>query len=273
MEVYSEVLRDHVKLPDVPRRIVSLAPSITETLVMLGLEGRIVGVSRFCHELVGVRSKVEVGDYMNVDYELLDSIKPDLILSTTGVQLRLSVELYEKGYPVYPIPLPTVTYDILSSIVNIGRIVGVLEEAWKLASNLNVKLSKFKRKRSVKGYYEVDLEGPITVGRFSYITSSLKILGVDHVYSHLPRTYFKPDYRELSRFRDLEVILYELHPRKPMGRDEVIELLASRGLEGVRALELGRVIVLPPNTLTHYGPSHISKLERLSKVLKNLRRF
>ena len=49
MRVFSEVMSEAVELPDKPKRIVSLSPSITETLFEMGLGDRVAGVTVYCH--------------------------------------------------------------------------------------------------------------------------------------------------------------------------------------------------------------------------------
>jgi len=60
-----------------PRRIVAMAPSLTETLLALELEDRIVGVTRYCPEVDGA---VEVGGYFDPSYETILSLDPDLVI-------------------------------------------------------------------------------------------------------------------------------------------------------------------------------------------------
>lgn len=62
---------------EVPRRIVSMAPSLTETLLALGLEDRVVGVTRYCP---GVDGAAVVGGYFDPSYEAIVSLEPDLVI-------------------------------------------------------------------------------------------------------------------------------------------------------------------------------------------------
>ena len=270
MRVYSEALGSTVELPEEPVRIVSLAPSITETLFMLGVGDRVVGVSHYCRRPEEAADRVRVGSYVKVDYERLDELEPDLILTTTGVQLAISRELHRRGYPVFPIPLPTTVYGILDMVVNVGRLVGKDEEGYRLAAELSRGLAGLRAERSVKGYYEVDLGGPVTVGRFSYITSSLRVLGVLNVFSDVPKTYFTPNYRVLSGVRDLEVIVYEPAPGGRHTVESVARLFERRGLGGLHAVRERRILVLEPDTLAHYGPSHVDSLNAVHKRLWRL---
>ncbi len=270
MEVYSEILGTRVRIPDAPSRIVSLAPSITETLYELGAEDRVVGISHFCHKPSRVAGKPRVGSYLSVNYAELERLEPDLILTVSGAQLGVSRELHEKGFPVYPLPLPTTVYGILDLVVNVGRLVGLQDEAERLASELAGRLASIKPlDPPVSGYYEIDLGGPVTVGRFSYINNSLRLLGVVNVFSDDPRPYLEPSPDRL-RNADVKVVIYEASPHKPVNKNRVQAMMEERGLGGSEALREGRIVILEPDSLAHHGPSHVEVLERLASALRSV---
>lgn len=267
MEVYSEILGTRVRIPDEPSRIVSLAPSVTETLYELGAEDVVVGVSHFCNKPSRVSGKPRVGSYLSVNYAELKRLEPDLILTVSGAQLRVSKELYEKGFPVYPLPLPVTVYGILDMVVNVGRLVGLQDEAERLAAELARRLVSIEPlDPPVTGYYEIDLGGPVTVGRFSYINNSLRLLGVVNVFSNDPRPYLEPSPERLGS-ADIRVVIYEASPHKPVDREKVRAMMEERGLRGSEALREGRIIVLGPDSLAHHGPSHVAVLEHLASAL------
>ena len=62
------------------RRIVSMAPSITETLYALGLGDRVVGVTRYCDFPPDVQRKTRVGGYFDPNLEAILMLKPDLVI-------------------------------------------------------------------------------------------------------------------------------------------------------------------------------------------------
>jgi len=66
-----------------PRRIVSTAPSITETLFALGLGDRVVGVSQYCRHPAAVRALPKVGSLLRPDVETIARLAPDLVLTGT----------------------------------------------------------------------------------------------------------------------------------------------------------------------------------------------
>ena len=88
-----------VTFPFPPKRIVSLAPNITEILFSLGLDEEIVGVSIHCNFPEKAKSKVRVGSYISLDFEKITSLKPDLIIATGAGNTRDMVDrLGEIGF-------------------------------------------------------------------------------------------------------------------------------------------------------------------------------
>jgi iron complex transport system substrate-binding protein len=63
-----------------PNRIVSTAPSITETLFALGLGDHVVGVSSYCHYPPEVASRQRIGTYLRPNVEAIVALRPDLVI-------------------------------------------------------------------------------------------------------------------------------------------------------------------------------------------------
>jgi ABC-type Fe3+-hydroxamate transport system substrate-binding protein len=110
------------KLPVEARRIISLAPSITEILFALDEEDRVVGVTRYCDYPPGALDKSRVGGYYDINYEALLSLEPDLVIllvEHTDAMKRLD----ELGIGTLPVDHSRVT-GILDSITAIGERLG-----------------------------------------------------------------------------------------------------------------------------------------------------
>ncbi len=270
MRLYSEVLGKSVEVPDFPQRIVSLAPAITETLYMLGLEERVVGVSFFCDKPPEVSRKPRVGAYLNVNYSLLEKLKPDLLLVTTGAQRDRIAELESKGYVVYPIPLPVTVYGLLDSVVVTGIVVGEVERARSLASALLDKLTSLRGvMRGVRMYYEIDLGGPVSVGAHSYIGDAFKFMGASHVFEGRREPYvINPEPADILAY-DPDVIIYEQKLGENATLDGVRRRFEARGLGSLRALREGRVVIMEYDSLAHYGPSFFDAARTLAERVRS----
>jgi len=264
VKLYSEALSMEVEVPERPQRIVSLAPAITETLFLIGAGPRVVGVSVFCSKPPEVRELPKVGSYYKVNYRILEELKPDLVLATTGAQSGVLRELVEKGYVVYPIPLPISVYGVLDNVVTTGIVVGEIEAARRLAMGLAERIPRLRGSlKGVRLYYEIDLGGPVTAGAHSYIADSLDLLGAETPFSRdrVPWV-IEPDPRRIREF-DPDVVVYEVKPFSKDTPERVRRKFEERGLGDLRALREGRLVLMPPDSLAHYGPSLIDSLESL----------
>jgi iron complex transport system substrate-binding protein len=123
-----------------PTRIVSLAPSVTETLFALGLGGRVVGVTRFCAYPPEARDRPRVGGYFDPSYEAIVALRPDLV-----VILREHEEP-KKFLDGLGIRTLTVNHKnvagILASVTAIGTAAGVPDSARALDAQLRDAISR-----------------------------------------------------------------------------------------------------------------------------------
>ncbi|HHT68931.1 MAG TPA: ABC transporter substrate-binding protein, partial [Firmicutes bacterium] len=106
-----------------PQRIVSLAPSITENLFALGVGEQVVGVTSWCDYPQEARTKMVIGDAINLNMELLLVLEPDLVIGdSTLVQSHLD-SLEALGIPTYVVG-PTSVAEVQASLIDLGRVVG-----------------------------------------------------------------------------------------------------------------------------------------------------
>ena len=271
VRLYSEALGREVEVPERPERIVSLSPALTETLFLVGAGDRVVGVSVFCSKPPEAGGRPRVGSYYKVNYKALDELRPDLVLTTTGAQRRVLEELVERGYPVYPIPLPTSVYGILDQTVTVGMVVGALSEARRLAAGLMERLGRLRGAlEGLRVYYEINLGGPVSAGAHSYIADAFAFLGAETPFDDLRQPWVvNPDPRVVVEF-DPDVIIYEFNPVEEASVERAVKRMEERGLGGLRAVRDGRIVALPGDSLAHYGPSLVDALERVSAEASRL---
>lgn len=272
MEVYNEILGVKLKIPDEPKKIVSLAPNITETLFLLGLKEEIVGVSYYCNKPEEIKNKPRVGSYINVDLDKLKELEPDLVFTTTGAQRETNKLLVNEGLPVFPIPLPTSVHGIIENIWVIGNLVNRLDEARKLVEDLTMKLSKVMVNRSdykPRVYWEVSLGGPITAGAPSHVDMGISIAGGVNIFNDVRVNYFKPDWDEVKR-RNPEIFIYEPQAGKEIDMDSLMKLITNRDLSDIDAVLNGNVFLVECDFFAHYGPSFISAIEWLNNKIREI---
>ena len=259
--VFNEILGKDIEMADRPMRIISMSPAITETLFLLGLEERVIGVSAFCArpEAERVRRKRKVGSYSTASADLLKQMKPDLILTVTGYQRDLALRL-SADFPVYPFTLPVSVSGIIDMVVKVGLVVNEPERGWTLASGLIRTLADTRAvSKRPRTYVEIDLGGPVTFGAYSYITDALHLLGASTLFDGTRSEWLTPDLRDVVR-EDPDVIFYEGKMYSKFDRQDLELLIDKRGWRQMGAVRNGRCFLTPGplDFLVHHGPAFIT---------------
>jgi len=123
------------KLPAQVQRVVTLAPSLTDTVVALGAGERLVGVSRF-DELPQVKALPRVGGYMDPSVEAVIALHPQLVLVQPAPGNRQPVmKLAQLGVSVLSLPMTSVA-DTLAAIREVARALGVPKRGEALARGI-----------------------------------------------------------------------------------------------------------------------------------------
>ena len=127
-----------------PMRIISMAPSVTETLYALGVGDRVVGVSRFCGYPPEVAGVAQIGGLLDPNFEAIVLLEPDLIVMLE--EHRQSMPALEKlGLPSLAVRHKEVE-GILASIPAIGRACNAEEGAAELVADLEARIERVRRK-------------------------------------------------------------------------------------------------------------------------------
>lgn len=257
--LFNEVLGTEMSIADSPGRIVSFSPAATETLFQLGLGEKVVGVSAFCARPTEARSKRKLGSYNTVREDVLDELKPDLILTVTGYQREFAVKL-SKRYPVYPLELPLSVAGIVDFVVKVGLVAGAVDGGRKLAAGLLKSIGGIREVPGLTSYVEIDLGGPVSFGRYSYITDALGLVGSRHIYAEDPSEWVEPDVKAVAA-KNPDVVFYEPKMFSGFREDDIEPLLKLRGWQRLGAVEHGNVFVTPGplDFLAHHGPSFITE--------------
>ncbi|MDG6997932.1 MAG: ABC transporter substrate-binding protein [Nitrososphaerota archaeon] len=258
MKVFNEILGKEVDVPEEPSRIISFSPALTETLFMLGLGEMVVGVTAFCARPAEATRKRKVGSYNSVSIDLLRSLKPDLVFTVTGYQREFAVKL-SNSFPVYPLELPVSVAGIVDIIVKLGLVVGEVEKARKLGSQLLGKISESKRiSKKLRAYVEIDLGGPVSFGAYSYITDALNLLGASNLYESVNSEWLIPELDKIPEKRP-DLIIYEAKMYSHFDAEQLKQLITERGWFTTEAVKKNHYFLTPGplDFLAHHGPSFI----------------
>ena len=128
-----------------PKRIICLNPSQTETLVDLGLEENIVGVTKFCvHPKHLRKNKIIVGGTKKVSFEKIRQLQPDIILCNKEENTKEIVDTLAKEFPVHVTDVETIT-DALEMIKQYGTLFNKETQAVTMCNSITNELKKFRK--------------------------------------------------------------------------------------------------------------------------------
>jgi ABC-type Fe3+-hydroxamate transport system substrate-binding protein len=260
VRLFNEVLGKEIIVPDRPERIISLSPAITETLFLLSLGNRIIGVSAFCARPEEAKTKRKVGSYSTASLELLKEMKPDLVLAITGYQRNLGFALSSE-FPTYPITLPLSVAGIIDMVVKVGLVVGEATKARGLSSLLITKATGAKPSTwRPRVYVEIDLGGPVSFGAHSYITDALHLLGASTLFDDVRSEWLTPDLARVAA-ENPDVFFYEAKMYSKFSSENLESLIDKRSWRSLKAVKGGRYYLTPGpfDFLAHHGPSFITE--------------
>lgn len=164
-----------------PQRIVSLLPSLTETVCALGQCARLVGVDRYSNFPASVRTLPQMGGGLDPNIEAIVALKPDVVLMATSS--RAGERLQSLGVKVVALE-PKSHADVRRVLETLGQLLGVpdAQRVWRVidASMSAAAQSLPARVKDTRVYFEVN-SGPYAAGESSFIGETLTRLGVKNI--------------------------------------------------------------------------------------------
>ncbi len=245
-----------------PQRIVSLLPSLTETVCELGACGRLVGVDRYSNFPAPVNALPKLGGLDDTNVELIAALKPDVVL--VAVSSRVAERLRALGLKV--IALEPRSYKDVQRVLNtIGQILAVpdAQRVWRhIEAGVAAAASSVPATaRGVRVYYEV-ASGIWAAGTVSFMGETLTRLGAGNI---IPA--------ELGPFP-------KINPEFVVKANPALIMIGSRGEQGlaerpgwnqIDAVKRGRICVFKPeegDILARPGPRMAEAAQIMAKCLR-----
>lgn len=262
------------------QRIISLAPSVTETLFLLGLEEKLVGVTSFCKYPPEADTIKKVGGYSTPDFEIVVMLKPDLVIMMhEHKKVHLDEKFLELGIEILFVSTGSIS-DILESITIIGKRCGASEKAEAVMRDMQKRIETIRNKDIPrvpvilvtvgKNMGSAGLKSIFVAGRNTYYNDMIEIAGGKNGYSGSVQ-----DYVNLSGEALLLIspdIIIDIVPELEKQRVENV-LMIWNDIPGLKAAAGDHVIILRGEYAARPGPSFIKVLEEFSKVIEEWNRY
>jgi len=261
-----------------PRRIISLAPSITEVLFKLGLGDSVAGVTRYCDYPPEATEKPVVGGYFDVNYEMLLSLEADLAILLTEHQDALD-RLEELGVRTLTVDHSRVN-GILESVTTIADHCRVEEKGKSLRLSLEDRIRAIQKDLSpspprvlvaVGRLMDKGSGGEIFIsGRDGFYDDLVALAGGVNAYREETLKFPAISDEGLIRL-DPDVIL-EMVPdlAGESDRESLMDLWRSK--PGIKAVREGQVHILGDDYVVVPGPRFIDLLEDIAEIIGEGRR-
>lgn len=233
----------------VPQRVVTLLPSLTETVCAVGACARLVGTDRYSDWPQSVLALPKVGGMDDAQVERIVALRPDVVLAARST--RAVERLEALGLRVLAFDSDTHA-QARASLLTVGRLMGAEQAALAAWSAVERDLARAAetvppavRGRSV--YFEVDTT-PYAAGASSFVGQTLLRLRVDNIATAAMGPFPKLNPEHVVRAQPWVVIA---------DRRSAAEMPARPGWRALKALAAGRVCALDRDTyelVTRPGP-------------------
>ena len=266
-EIVDETGRS-IRVPVSVARIVSLAPSLTETVYALGLQDRLVGDTDYCDYPPEAQKKPKVGGIINPNLEEIVALHPDVVLVTKNINRLETVRALDTlGIPAYATGEPQTVSEIIASTERLADVLGAADAGKTLSEEMQRRLAaldtKMKPSTPRRVLFVVWAEPLISAGKNTFIVDALRHAGAISIVDST-KDWPQTNLEEVVRLQPDFLVFANSHPEDAL-RD--FEALASR--PGWRVLDAvhNRRFAVISDAVNRPAPRIVTAIEDLARQL------
>jgi len=251
------------------RRIVSLAPHVTENLYVAGAGSLVVGVSEYSDYPDAARNLPQVGNYASLDLEAIVAKKPDLVIAwQSGTTAAHLARLKALGLPLF-ISEPKQLDDIATNIERFGELAGTAAVAREAARAFRLRQSdlhaRYAGRPPVRTFYQIWNLPLATVNREQLISKVMRLCGAENIFAGLS---------PLAPTVTLEAVLAaDPEAIVASGMDEARPewLDMWKRWKDLRASARGNLFFVPPDLINRHTPRVLDGAQMLCQHMETVR--
>ena len=258
-----------VRLERPARRIVSLAPHITEILFAAGAGDRVVGAVDYSNYPEAANRIARVGSYTHLDLESILALKPDLAIGWPSGNAPADLEAFKRlGVPLF-LSQPDRVDDIAANIERLGELAGTAASARQAGNAFRTRLAdlrgRYSGRPTVRTFYQISSEPLMTIGGNQIIGSVIQLCGGVNVFAGLAQMAPAVSF-EAVLAADPEVIVAS-------GMDEVRPAWLDqwRRWPQITAVSRDNLFSIPPDLIQRHTPRLLDGADRLCRDLETAR--
>lgn len=258
-----------VNLPAPARRIISLAPHVTELLYAAGAGGKIVGTVEYSDYPVEAKGLPRVGDNQRLDLERILAMRPDVIVVWLhGSAQRQLDQLRRLGLPMY-YSEPKKLADIGPAIEALGQLAGTQAVAAQAAGQYRERLAQLTRrnagKSTVKVFFQIWDQPLMSINNSHLISDAMHVCGGRNVFGALPALVPTVDLEAVIAADPEAIIATGADAARPPWLDE------WKRWQRISAVQRNNLFFIPPDLITRHAPRVLDGVELLCKELDQAR--
>lgn len=263
---------NEVVLPEKTDKIISLAPSITETLVNLGLADNLVAVDKYSLEVEGVNKDLPVFDIMSPDAENIVALEPNVIFGT-GMSKSNGTDpfasMVEMGAFVTVIPTSTSVEGIKEDILYIGKVTKTADKAKEIVKQYEEKINTIlqqiedlKTDEPITVYFETSpMPNAYTFGQDTFLNDMLNLLGAKNIFND--QNGWLPVSEEQVVVKNPSVIFTSAD----FLENPIDDMKSRAGWENIDAIKNNKVFLIDKNKSSRANENSIVAFEEMAKAL------
>jgi iron complex transport system substrate-binding protein len=246
-------------------RIVCLSAEAVDILYRLGCGDRVVGVTSFAVEPAEARKKVCVSGFSSFNFERIDALGPDLVITFSDVQATAAQELIRRRHTVLATNQRSLA-EVFQTILLIGRTVGREREAERLVNEMRAEIyrNSAARRDGPTVYFE-EWDDPMISG-IRWVSELIEAAGGRDIF---------PELHDRARAPDRVVTSEEVIRRQPeviiaswCGKKANLDAIRQRaGWDSIPAVRNGRIHEVDSAHILQPGPVLIKGLRQLRAIL------
>lgn len=261
-----------------PRRIISLAPNVTESLFAIGAGDRVIADTTYCRYPQKALTLPKVGGYIDPNTEKVVGMAPDLVIAARGTREDILDHMRAIGLTLFCVDCSNLN-GVTVSLKQIGRIVGASDAANRLAASLDAR-QEAVRKTAARlpaaqrpaTLFLFSLNDTFSAGPGSHIDDFIQLAGGRNVAARTRLPWPQLSMEAIVAANPQVILVLNA---KSMGERKNI-LTTQKALAVLRgkaqwrnldAVKHGRVVVLDDDSMTIPGPRLIEGLEATARAL------
>lgn len=176
---------------NIPQRVVSLSPAITEEIYLLGEQDKLIGCTTYCRRPKEVRQKTKIATITEVNIERIILLKPDLIFVTPLTNMQAVTRLKQLGIKVMMCPQAATFEEICDQFFMLGDLFNKKTKADRIIRKAQHKILSIQNKlvnfKKIKVFIQIGTNPLFTVPKESFINDYIKRAGGINIAADAPR--------------------------------------------------------------------------------------